>query len=152
MTLSVQASGVFCLDLLLALALELRAVAFHVARLATQVALPTETLRISSSSGTQFHCSIPTVITLSTVAFTAVLWASRRVLQGSLPRTSKPHSAISAVSKSHRVTNIARVTQHDMPLHILFQSTQVSQQQIMGAHQVPDFQHNGPKLLVITSH
>ena len=126
MTHSVQAAGVFCLDLL-ALALCLRAVAFHVARLATQVALPTEPLSISSSS-TQLHRGIPTILTtLSTMVFTMMLGIGRDVVQRPLPRTGKPHSAVSAVSQSHRMTHIPRVPQHNMPLHILLEIMQVHQ-------------------------
>ena len=114
----------------------LRAVTLHVAHFATQVTLATEPFSSSSSSSTQFHRSIPTISTLATVAFTVVLRASRRVLQRPLPGPRKPHSAVSAVSKCHGVTNIARVPQHHMPLHVLLQPTQICQQQIMGAHEV----------------
>ena len=86
------------------------------------------------------------------MVFTTVLWASRRVLQGPLPGAGKPHSAISTVSQHHGMTNITRVAQHDMPLHILFQPMQVRQQQIMGAHYVAYFQHNSPELLIVPSH
>ena len=111
-----------------------------------------ETLSISgSSSSTQFHWSIPAVIMLSTVAFTAVLWVSRHVLQRSLPGTGKPHSAVNAVSKCHGVTHIAWIPQHHMLLHVLLQPTQICQQQIVGAYEVPDLQHNGPELLVVPS-
>ena len=86
------------------------------------------------------------------MAFMVVLWASRRVLQRPLSRPRKPHGALSTVSQCHGMTNIARVTQHDMPLHILFQSKQVCQQQIMGAHYVAYFQHNSLELLIVPSH
>ena len=86
------------------------------------------------------------------MAFTAVLWASRHVLQGSLPGTGKPHSAVSAVSKCHGMTHITWVLQHHMSLHILLQPMQICQQQIVGAHEVPDLQHNGPELLVVPSY
>ena len=106
---SVQASGVFCLDLL-ALALSLRAITTHVANFATKVALATETFSSSSSSrSTQFHGRITIISTCTTMIITAVLWASRRVLQGLLPRARKPHSAISAVSQRHGMTNSSRV-------------------------------------------
>ena len=120
MTPSVQASGVFCLDLL-TLALSFGAIPTHMPNFTAQVTLPTKPLSSSSSSSrsTQFHGRIPTISTCTTVIITAVLWASRRVLQGSLPRAGKPHSAISAVSQRHGMTNIAWVTQHDMLLHIL---------------------------------
>ena len=125
---SVQASGVFCLDLL-ALALSLRAITTHVANFATKVALATETLSSSSSSSrsTQLHRCISTISTCTPMVVTTVLWTSRRVLQGPLPGPRKPHGTISAVSQRHGVTNITRVTQHDMPLHVLFQPTQIRQ-------------------------
>ena len=50
------------------------------------------------------------------------------------------------------MTNITRIVQHDMPLYILLQAMQISEQQIMGAHQVPYFQHDGPKLFILLSH
>ena len=82
----------------------------------------------------------------------AVLWASRRVLQGSLPGTGKPHSAISAISQHHGMTNITRVPQHYMALHILLQPMQIRQKQIVGAYEVPNFKHNSPELLIVPSH
>ena len=118
-TLSVQASGAFCLDLL-ALALSLWAVTSPVAYFATQVALATETLSSSSSSrSTQLHGRISTIPTCTTMVFTMVLWSRRRVLQRPLPRPRKPHCTISTVSQCHGMTNVARVTQHYMPLHVL---------------------------------
>jgi len=39
-----------------------------------------------------------------------------------------------------------------MPLHVLLQTTQVRQQQIMGAHYVAYFQHSSPELLIAPSH
>ena len=137
MTPSVQASGVFCLYLL-TFALRLGAVTTHVANFATKVALATETLSSSSSSSrsTQFHGRITTIPTWTSVVFTAVLRTRRHMMQLSLPGPREPHSAVSAVSKCHRVAHITGVTQHHMPLHILLQTTQVRQQQIMGTHEV----------------
>ena len=108
---SVQASGVFCLDLL-ALALQLRAVAFHVASFASQATLATKPFS-SNSSSTQLHSCIPTISTWTTVAFTAVLGMSKHILQQPLPRAREPHRTISAVSQCHGMTSITRVAQHD---------------------------------------
>ena len=83
---------------------------------------------------------------------TTVLWASRRVLQGPPPGAGKPHSTISAVSQHHGMTNISRVSRHHMALHILLQPTQICQEQIVGAHEGPNFEHNSPELLIIPSH
>ena len=132
---SVQASGVFCLDLL-ALALSLRAITTHVANFATKVALATETLSSSSSSSrsTQFHGRITTISTCTTVVFTAVLRTRRHMMQLSLPGPRKPHSAVSAVSKSHGVAHITGVTQHHMPLHFRLQTTQIRQNQVVSTH------------------
>ena len=155
MTPSVQASGVFCLYLL-SFALRLGAITTHVANFATKVALAMETLSSSSSSSssrsTQLHGRIPTISTCTTMVLTTVLWASRRVLQGSLPRAGKPHSAISAISQRHGMTNISRVPQHHMPLYVLLQPTQICQKQVVGAHEVPNFKHNSPELLIVPSH
>ena len=115
---SVQASGVFCLDLL-TLALCLRAIPSYVAHFTTQVTFATKPFSSSSSSSTQLHRRIPTISMLTNVAFTAVLWPRGRVLQRPLPRPRKPHRTISTVSQCHGMTNIARVTQHYMPLHVL---------------------------------
>ena len=154
MILSVQASGVFCLDLL-SLALCLRAVTLHVTNFATQVALPTKPLSSSSSSSsrsTQLHGRIPTISTWTTMVFTAVLRMRRHMMQLSLPGPRELHSAVSAVSKHCDMTDIAWVPQHHMSLHVLLQPTQICQQQVMGTHEVPDLQHDGPELLVVTSH
>ena len=151
MTLSVQASGVFCLDLL-ALALCFRVIAFHVARLATQVTLARKPLTINSSSSTQLHGHIPTISTCTTMIIMAVLWASRRVLQRLLPGTGKPHGTVSAVSKRHGMPHIAWVPQHRMSLHVLLQPMQICQKQVMGAHEVPNLQYNDLELLVVPSY
>ena len=50
------------------------------------------------------------------------------------------------------MTHIAWVPQHHMSLHVLLQPTQICQQQIVGAHEVPDLQHNGPELLIVLSY
>ena len=148
---SVQASGVFCLDLL-SFALLLRAVTSHVAHFATQVTFTMEPFSSSSSRSTQLHRRIPTIPTWTTVVFTAVLRTRRHMMQLSLPGPREPHSTVSAVSKCHRVAHITGVTQHHMPLHILLQTTQVRQQQVMGTHEVPDLQHGSPEFLVIPSY
>ena len=104
----VQASGVFCLDLL-SLALHLKAVTLYVAHFATQVTFTMKPLS-SSSCSTQLHRRIPTISTWTTMVFMAVLWTRRHTMQLSLPGPREPHSAVSAVSKSHRMAHIARVT------------------------------------------
>ena len=144
------ASGVFCLDLL-PFALRLRAITSHVAHFATQVIFTTKPFSSSSSRSTQFHGRIPTISTWTTMVFTAVLWTRRHMVQLSLPGPREPHSAVSAVSKRHGMTHIAWVPQHHMSLHVLLQSTQVCQQQIMGAHYITYFQHNSPELLIVPS-
>ena len=50
------------------------------------------------------------------------------------------------------MTNITRVPQHYMALHVLLQSTQICQEQVVGAHEVPNFKHNSPELLIVPSH
>ena len=50
------------------------------------------------------------------------------------------------------MTNISRVSQHHMALYILLQPTQICQKQIVGAHEVPNFEHNSPELLIVPSH
>ena len=50
------------------------------------------------------------------------------------------------------MTHIAWVPQHHMSLHVLLQPTQICQQQILGAHEVPNFKHNSPELLIVPSH
>ena len=125
----------------------------HMANFTAEVTFPTKPLSSSSSScSTQFHGRISVISMCTTMIITAVLWARRRMLQGSLPRAGKPHSAISAVGQCHGMTKITRVTQHDMPLHVLFQPTQICQEQIVGAHEGPNFEHNSPELLIIPSH
>ena len=39
-----------------------------------------------------------------------------------------------------------------MALHLLFQPTQLRQEQVMGAHEVSNLQHYGPELFVVPSH
>jgi hypothetical protein len=86
------------------------------------------------------------------VVFTAVLRMRRHMMQLSLPGPREPHSAVSAVSKSHGVAHITRVPQHHVAIHVLHQPTQICQKQIVGAHEVPNFKHNSPELLIIPSH
>ena len=50
------------------------------------------------------------------------------------------------------MANIARITQHNMPLHILLQTMQICQQQVVGTHEVPDLQHDRPEFLVIADY
>ena len=78
-----------------------------------------------------------------------VLWTQRHVMQLSLQGPREPHRAISAVSKSHCVANVTRVYQHNMPLHVLFQTTQICQKQVMGTHQITHFQHDRTELFVV---
>ena len=47
------------------------------------------------------------------------------------------------------MTTIARDTQHYMPLHVLPETMQIHQQQVVGAHQVAHLQHYSPKLLIV---
>lgn len=144
-----QVSGFFYLDLLLAFCLW--AVAFHVASFATQIALSTKPLSISSSSSTQLHGGILTITMLPTVVFMMMLGTSWNIVQWPLPRPSKLQSAVSAVSKSHGMTHITWVTQHYMVLYILLEPMQICQKQIVGTHEATNLQHNRPKLLIVMS-
>ena len=128
----------------------------HVANFATEVTFSSKPSAAAAAAAVAAPNSIgriPTISTCTTMIITAVLWASRRVLQGLLPRAGKPHSAISTVSQRHGMTNISRVPQHHMALHILLSDhMQICQQQIVGTHEVPNFKHDSPELLVVPSH
>ena len=66
-----------------------------------------------------------------------------------LPRPGEPHGTVSTVSKLHRSADVRRVAKHDMSLHITLQSTQVRKQQILRRHEIANFEHNRPEVLVI---
>ena len=66
-----------------------------------------------------------------------------------LPRAGKPHGTVSAVSKLHCGADIGRVTKHDMLLHIMLQTMQICKEQILRRHQVTNFEHNCPEVLII---
>ena len=44
------------------------------------------------------------------------------------------------------------VTKHDMLLHITLQATQVRQEQILRRHQVTNYKHDCPEVLIILRH
>ena len=66
-----------------------------------------------------------------------------------LPRPQKPHGTVSTVSELHRSADIRRVTKHDMLLNVTVQSTQVRKQQILHRHEIANFEHNRPEVLII---
>ena len=138
----VQASSVF----LLLLPLELGAVMLHMPCLTTKVALAMETsLR---SSRTKLHGSIPT-IPIMVLSPLLIVRPLRYMGERPLPRPRKPHGTVSTVSQLHRSADIRGVTKHDMALNVTLQTTQVRKQKILRRHEVANFEHNRPEVLVV---
>ena len=117
--------------------------------LPAEVTFATEaTLR---SSSTKLHRSVPTISTLI-VPPLLMLWPLRYMGKRPLPRPGEPHGTVSTVSELHRSADVRWVAKHDMPLHITLQSTQVRKQQILRRHEITNFEHNRPEVLVILSY
>ena len=120
--------------------------------LATYKALPSlSLLRLSNS--TQLHrYSTARALTrgLTTVKPTLQILGLQWVIP--CPTRCKPHGAVCRVSTVHGVRQSARVTKHDLLLHLRFQTTQVCQQNVLARHDILNFQHEATKFLIIFLH
>ena len=118
----------------------------HMPSLPTEITLATEATLCSSS--TKLHGSIPTIptVVLPSLLILRSLWYMGKRL---LPRPGEPHGTVSTVSKLHRSADVRWVAKHDMPLHNMLQATQVCKQQILRRHEITNFEHNHPEVLVI---
>ena len=118
----------------------------HMPSLPAEITLAMEaTLR---SSSTKLHGSIPTIPTMilpSLLILRSVQYMGKRPL----PRPGEPHGTVSTLSELHRSADVRRVAKHDMSLSVMLQSMQVRKQQILHRHEIANFEHNRPEVLVI---
>ena len=73
-------------------------------------------------------------------------------MQLTVPPRSKPHRAVGRIGSLHCRMQVNRIVQHNLLLHLRFEPSEVSKEDVLRGHNMAYLEHESSELLVVALH